>query len=344
MTIPVTLIVKAPNQQIDDQTVKCELSWTIHKLKSHLSEVYPSKPAKDEQKLIYSGQLLSDTVVLKDVLRNYDGENTHTVHLVCTPSRNYKPEQAAPKPSPIMDQLPQTPPDASPTTSTTGLRQRSVNNINQETMTDYRTMWASFAQPYGNVPDPSQYALQTALLQQAYAQYINQYMQMVTNQLPRRPADTQTEPEIAAAAAVVAPDPVNGGEPAAGAVADEPDVDEPPADRDWLDWFYVFSRVLVLFCIVYFYSSPLRFTLVLLLGIGLYLYQMGFFRAQAANNNEARRPENNNVPAAQVPTDETTNQSTHAVIIDQRPTMLNIMWTFFTTFFASLIPEIPNAV
>lgn len=44
MTIPVTLIVKAPNQQIDDQTVKCELSWTIHKLKSHLSEVYPSKP------------------------------------------------------------------------------------------------------------------------------------------------------------------------------------------------------------------------------------------------------------------------------------------------------------
>lgn len=44
MTIPVTLIVKAPNQQIEDQTVKCELSWTISKLKGHLSEVYPSKP------------------------------------------------------------------------------------------------------------------------------------------------------------------------------------------------------------------------------------------------------------------------------------------------------------
>lgn len=46
MTIPVTLIVKAPNQQIEDQTVKCELSWTISKLKNHLSEVYPSKPVR----------------------------------------------------------------------------------------------------------------------------------------------------------------------------------------------------------------------------------------------------------------------------------------------------------
>lgn len=43
-TLPVTLIVKAPNQQIEDQTIKCELSWTINKLKQHLSEVYPSRP------------------------------------------------------------------------------------------------------------------------------------------------------------------------------------------------------------------------------------------------------------------------------------------------------------
>lgn len=43
-TLPITLIVKAPNQQIEDQTIKCELSWTINKLKQHLSEVYPSKP------------------------------------------------------------------------------------------------------------------------------------------------------------------------------------------------------------------------------------------------------------------------------------------------------------
>jgi hypothetical protein len=42
--MPVTLIVKAPNQQVEDQTVHCELNWTIRKLKGYLSEVYPSKP------------------------------------------------------------------------------------------------------------------------------------------------------------------------------------------------------------------------------------------------------------------------------------------------------------
>lgn len=41
---PVTIIVKAPNQQFEDQTIHCELSWTIKQLKGLLSEVYPSKP------------------------------------------------------------------------------------------------------------------------------------------------------------------------------------------------------------------------------------------------------------------------------------------------------------
>uniref|UniRef100_A0A182P493 Ubiquitin-like domain-containing protein n=1 Tax=Anopheles epiroticus TaxID=199890 RepID=A0A182P493_9DIPT len=66
----VTLIVKASNQQCEDLTIKCEPSWTIRRLKGHLTEVYPGKPSTDEQKLIYSGQLLSDSVVLKDVLRH----------------------------------------------------------------------------------------------------------------------------------------------------------------------------------------------------------------------------------------------------------------------------------
>uniref|UniRef100_A0AAG5DJ43 Ubiquitin-like domain-containing protein n=1 Tax=Anopheles atroparvus TaxID=41427 RepID=A0AAG5DJ43_ANOAO len=85
----VTLIVKASNQQCEDLTIKCEPSWTIRRLKGHLTEVYPGKPSSDEQKLIYSGQLLSDSVVLKDVLRQYDGQQTHTVHLVFTPKNSY---------------------------------------------------------------------------------------------------------------------------------------------------------------------------------------------------------------------------------------------------------------
>lgn len=49
--LPVTLIVKAPNQQFEDQTVKCELSWSIRKLKGYLSEVYPCNPVSMHSRL-----------------------------------------------------------------------------------------------------------------------------------------------------------------------------------------------------------------------------------------------------------------------------------------------------
>lgn len=42
-------------------------------------------------------------------------------------------------------------------------------------------------------------------------------------------------------------------------------------NRDWLDFFYMLSRIVVLFGIVYFYSSPLRFLIVTFLGFVIYL-------------------------------------------------------------------------
>lgn len=47
--VPVTIIVKAPNQQFEDQTIRCEISWTIKRLKNYLSEVYPNKPVSVQQ-------------------------------------------------------------------------------------------------------------------------------------------------------------------------------------------------------------------------------------------------------------------------------------------------------
>lgn len=41
---PVILVIKAPNQKYDDQTINCFLNWTVEKLKTHISHVYPSKP------------------------------------------------------------------------------------------------------------------------------------------------------------------------------------------------------------------------------------------------------------------------------------------------------------
>ncbi len=58
---------------------------------------------------------------------------------------------------------------------------------------------------------------------------------------------------------------------AVGAVGNEIDDDEGRNNRDWLDWFYVFSRVVVLFSVVYFYSTPLRLLAVVLLVCMFYL-------------------------------------------------------------------------
>lgn len=45
----------------------------------------------EEQKLIYSGQLLNDAHILKDILRQYEGQETHTVHLVLAPKNKFHP-------------------------------------------------------------------------------------------------------------------------------------------------------------------------------------------------------------------------------------------------------------
>jgi len=52
---------------------------------------------------------------------------------------------------------------------------------------------------------------------------------------------------------------------------EEDEEEEGRGNRDWLDWFYTMSRVMVLFSIVYFYSSPTRFVIVSALGLMLYL-------------------------------------------------------------------------
>nr|CAH7730444.1 unnamed protein product [Callosobruchus chinensis] len=328
-TLPVTLIVKAPNQQIEDQRIECELSWTIHKLKQHLSEVYPSKPPKHEQKLIYSGQLLNDSSTLKDVLRQFEGQEVHTVHLVCT-TKYTKPEEKTP--------LNNTNSGNPAPTAQTEFQSSQANSRNENMVPDenpYNNMpWINANGPQATPADVNQYAMQLAWMQQAYYQYMTQYMQFAANSYgtptPPSAVPGATPPVPGDAPGAVPPQPQN---PAA------PQPDQPPApladgirdnpdhpERDWLDVFYVISRAIILFSVVYFYSSPLRFIFVLILGISFYLYQIGLFRTININNNN-----NNTRDPAEVEE-------------EQAPSRLMIVWTFFATFFASLIPEIPNAI
>uniref|UniRef100_UPI0037E8886C homocysteine-responsive endoplasmic reticulum-resident ubiquitin-like domain member 1 protein n=1 Tax=Semicossyphus pulcher TaxID=241346 RepID=UPI0037E8886C len=92
----ITIFIKTPNQAQEDQTVEgvC-LNWTVKDLKTHLSTVYPTKPAVTDQRLIYAGKLLPDYLHIKDLFRQTD--SIPTLHLVCAFRPNKGPLGARPK-------------------------------------------------------------------------------------------------------------------------------------------------------------------------------------------------------------------------------------------------------
>lgn len=373
----VKVMVKVPNQQIKDQIVNCDIGWTVGQLKEHLSEVYPSKPERANQKLIYSGQLLSDSVCLKDVLRQCDGQEdqTYIVHLVCASQKPYvnKMEQMMENTNTI------------PTARSTieYMRLNDPNNVqNQSQNTNNISMQHAPTQLYSAQQyfDPRN-SQQVAWMQQAYTHYFTQYMQFMaaqgiqlqtsipyvqqmninTNDSVQTPytnninnannvGDEQQQPAAQEAD-------INAGNNGAG--------EDGAFNRDWLDCFYMLSRIIILFSIVYFYSSPLRFLIVTFLGFAMYLYQGGFFGVQpillAENNNgRADRRDNNNQvlqneaigpqlvpqqPNGQVPTVQTeARTNAEEDNEEERPGALAFTWTFFSTFFASLIPDQPNVI
>lgn len=59
-----------------------------------------------------------------------------------------------------------------------------------------------------------------------------------------------------------------------GGVMDDDVGNNERGDRDLLDWMYLLSRVVLLFSIVYFYSSITRFLVVAVLAGLVYLYQV----------------------------------------------------------------------
>ncbi|XP_058798803.1 homocysteine-responsive endoplasmic reticulum-resident ubiquitin-like domain member 2 protein [Phymastichus coffea] len=128
-------------------------------------------------------------------------------------------------------------------------------------------------------------------------------------------------------------------------------------NRDWLDNFYILSRIFILFSIIYFYSSPIRFLVVTILGLLIYLYHSGLLGViQNVNNNIYHNEEEqqNRNPANLLP-QHYQNQRVDADIrqphlnpVDEHqlewPRTIRVIYTFFSSFFISLIPDQPNIV
>lgn len=312
MEIPVTLIIKAPNQKYSDQTISCFLNWTVGKLKTHLSNVYPSKPLTKDQRLVYSGRLLPDHLQLKDILRKQD--EYHMVHLVCasrsppsSPKSSTDGEShgaLASSTNSNSDHSDSTTP--SPSQESLSLVAGSSEGLRHRTLPQAQTDPAQSHQfPYviqGNVDHqfpgqgvppgfpmyPAFSPLQMLWWQQMYAQqYYMQYQAAVTAQATSSASSAQ---HAASSPLNLAHVPGEEPPPAPNLVAQEngpenvqmnaqggPVLNEEDFNRDWLDWVYTFSRAAVLLSIVYFYSSFSRFIMVMGAMLLVYLHQAGWF-------------------------------------------------------------------
>ncbi|KAM4027676.1 homocysteine-responsive endoplasmic reticulum-resident ubiquitin-like domain member 2 protein [Anomaloglossus baeobatrachus] len=324
MDNPVTLVIKAPNQKYDDQTINCFLDWTVEKLKTHLSKVYPSKPLTKDQRLVYSGKLLLDHLRLKDVLRKQD--EYHMVHLVCasrTPPNSPKPSTSR----------------ASTTAENTSSRSNSEHSGSSLSASTSRDMssTASNSRSEANLrhrPSPPTYTdamhnhsfqynrqpsvdnlpaqappagfpvysaftpLQMMWWQQIYArQYYMQYQAAASSQgtpgnavaqPPATPAinSDRPPPNPPRAAPNIAPEANQNVQMNAqgGPVMNEEDI-----NRDWLDWMYTVSRAAILLSIVYFYSSFSRFVMVMGAMILVYMHQAGWFPFRQEDGQQQAR-------------------------------------------------------
>lgn len=327
------LVIRAPNQKFGDQPVDCPLEWSVQQLKQHLSKVYPSKPRPEDQKLIYSGQLLENQMSLKDVFRLDTGQ-THILHLVCRPSRESTesshaaiPLRAAASQSGFtsatssVTSIPSTSSVGSSVASSgsDGLRHRNMSGLQGAQPAQNGQLPLQFPGFHsGSVPgmaNPEQMMQQMAVAQQLYFQYFAHYMQFMNQGgvAVARPSASpivadQVPPTVAPAAPVApnnlvaAPRPVQDNRglrmnAQGGPLLDEEDDDA--AHRDWLDWIYTLSRATILLGIVYFYSSFGRFLVVTGVAVLAYLYQGGWFAGQRQqqepeeDRNRAREAANN---------------------------------------------------
>lgn len=367
---PVILVIKAPNQKYDDQTINCNQNWTVEKLKAHLSDVYPSKPSSKDQRLVYSGKLLLDHLTLKDILRKQD--EYHMLHLVCasrTPpsspkpprSRSNKPRESSA--SPTASQSSNSTGQVAPGENSDWLRQ-------QAGAFPYHHMYSQFMHSWNQqmatapINMPSYYSPMTFMWwQQLYArQYYMHYQLLAASSQQLRPEQpsaqsSQTDPLSQR------PQAGRHGNPEVQMNAQGGEIlNEDELNRDWLDWVYTFSRAAILLSIVYFYSSFSRFVMVMMAMLVLYLHQAGWFPFNLENelqlpgdhpNQEEMEgdPQHQDIQDVDGVNDDASDddgESGEEVVEDPNSApnagFLSSTWSFIITFFMSLIPEGPQNV
>lgn len=334
----ISLVVKTPNHRQEDQTISdVDVNWTVKDLKTHLSTVYPTKPAVNEQRLIYSGKLLPDHLHLRDLSKQTD--STLVLHLVCALKSPTQQAMAAKGKEPETTHSSRSSAastSSAPSHAPPELRQRTTPAPPSATPTwPNAQMYGAPAMTQPSFPTYSLYSPQQLLwLQHVYArQYYMQYHAALaaasTGPLHQTTATMAQYPPVPAPPPVPVPAPLANQNPidnlpanqnpAQDAAFIDPGAanqnmrmnaqggpvmeDEEDMERDWLDWFYSAARLGVLLMIVYFNSNLSRFLLVMGMLFFMYMHTVGWFpfrRRVVQPPNPPQAPENNNPnPAAE---------------------------------------------
>jgi len=262
-------------------------------------------------------------VILKDVLREYEGQEAHTVHLVFTPkSSKHQSKQSLRQTAATSNSNPNLTQNAA--MSTSELRQRNVVTATPATSSGQQQPQQQYQPNAMNIPNSYLNAFyagssntpgqQNDLLSQHYMQYMQHMQQQATQYMshymslvqspeafyqmsqqhsqnpqnfafvqPQMPLSSSTPSDStseAAAQQLRNNNEVQGAQPLqqpAQPAAEAPQrrfpniIQDEQENRDWLDILYSMSRLMILLCLIYFYSSPVRCLVVILIGITIYL-------------------------------------------------------------------------
>uniref|UniRef100_A0A0P4VMK6 Putative cysteine-responsive endoplasmic reticulum-resident ubiquitin-like domain member 2 protein n=1 Tax=Rhodnius neglectus TaxID=72488 RepID=A0A0P4VMK6_9HEMI len=321
----VKLTIKAPNQMVDDHLIDCDRNCTIREIKEYLFKDYPTHPKPENQKLIYSGKLLGDELPLSDVLKTYAGTENNTIHLVCSAGSSIRAKTVASR------SVQTTTPDLhsqSSVTSNQHYQSSSISNgVSGNNVGDdiFRRNDVSTASSYAGFYMRHMYLQnltpqQHQNLHEAYVHYIRNHMRLANRLCPANPQEQVESPQN---------QPANQGVQPNQAEVEEDGV----AQRDWLEWMYIMTRLVVLFSVVYFYSSPLRFIVVMTMALLLFNMDVDRWRRRQDNVPNDAQARQNGDGSADLP------QEQHQVNEANHPHLLHVIATFISSFFLSLIPE-----
>ncbi|KAJ8271908.1 hypothetical protein COCON_G00107670 [Conger conger] len=379
-----TLVVKTPNQAHPDQIIKdIDINWTVKDLKNHLFHVHPINPLEKDQRIIYSGKLLLDHLLLRDAFRRSDP--MPTIHLVCA----FRP----PPQGPLQAQ-----PQVTPAEQERGCPSALVTGGNSDSPdtpchlgppSRSATLPSPAQMTHPTFPTYSLYSPQQLLwLQQMYARQYYMHYQAAMAAAASAPVTPATAPHPAALPNQAPIDNLPANQNVADAQFINPGganqnlrmnaqggpvmEDEEDGNRDWLDWAYTAARFSVFLSIVYFYSSLSRFLLVMSSLLFMYLHTAGWFPFRRRpvvpvpnepapeviqnQQNQNRNAELGDAPIGGGDVDAGVGAEedgagqgeagplTAVLVPPYRVSLAWTAWVFFKGFFASLIPDIPQGM